>query len=156
MEEHREAVGLLAAGARSDPDREGALVTPGLEQLGQHPLSQGVERAGVAEERGLVRGHRVEDRATHVGTALGTQQTHQLGRPGQLELADDGQEARLQEAALAVPHDDAELVEHELAQPGLIFAAEFHDPFNSPSDGPGDCRGWPCGPPPPRVAPECL
>ena len=63
LEQHREAVRLLAAARGAAPDRQPALGGAGPDELRQHVLLHRVERVVVAEERRLVGRHGVDDAA---------------------------------------------------------------------------------------------
>ncbi len=77
-DDHRDRVRLLAGRAGGAPDRELALCLPPGDHLGEQLCPERFERVHVAEERGLVRGHRGDDLAVQPvrrpGTELGDQE----------------------------------------------------------------------------------
>ena len=66
---HHHTVGLLAGGGRAAPEVELPRLGVAFHDLGEEAFFQGLEGMDVAEERGLVRGHRVHDFAMQI--ALG-------------------------------------------------------------------------------------
>jgi hypothetical protein len=96
------------------------------EHVRQHHRGHRGERLPVAEERGLVRGQRVDDAAVHVGLGALLRARDELGDGGRAGLSRQRQEARLDEVLLAGFEHDRGVAANQAADVGEVAGGERH------------------------------
>src|SRR5918998_3980157 len=126
LEEHRDRVRLLPAGAGRRPDLQPLGRAAGRQQGGQHRRGEGGERVAVPEPRRLVRGQRLDDPAGRLRAGPGADRVDQLADVGQAHGAGDGQQPRLHQVLLARSEHDRALPVHQLAHPVEARRSEGH------------------------------
>ncbi len=105
--DHRQRIAFLARRAGGRPDADGLRRRARLQQRRQADLLELVERLGVAEEEGFVRGHRFDHVADDRFVILGADEAHEIVEGRQLPLARDRQQAAFQQIRLVVGQQQA-------------------------------------------------
>src|SRR3954467_9543531 len=126
LEQHRDRVRLLAAGAGGRPDLQ-ALVRATRRQQRRHDgRGQRGERITVTEPGGLIGGERLDDAAGAVGGGAGADVLDELRDVAQALLPGDRQQSRLDEVLLARLEHDRALLVPERADPVEAGRGEGH------------------------------
>src|SRR4051812_9650418 len=139
LEQHRDRVRLLPAGAGGRPDLQPIVGSAGGEQLRQHRRGERGERVTVTEPRGLVGGQRLDDLPGAVGAGLGAHRLDVLRDVGDALPAGDRQQPRLDEVLLARLENDGALLVHERTDPVEAGGGEGH---RGPPAGMAPVRAW--------------
>ncbi len=99
LKQDRQGIRFLAGGGRRAPDPQPALGRAADQRLRQQHVAEQVERRAVAEEEGLVGGHRLDDRLVDRRIARELQGPDEVAQRREAEAPADGREAALDEVA---------------------------------------------------------
>ena len=128
MEEHGQAIGLLACGAGRAPEAQPAQRPAGFDQRGQQIFAQQLEGTAVAKETGFVDGHGLGDGAFDAGIFSRLEVFDKLVETAHALVAQQLGQARLEEViARRIEHVLRE-AEDQLAQIAVVHAGRvLHD-----------------------------
>src|SRR6266540_2634155 len=141
-QEHRQAVGLLAARAGGRPDVQATLAPAPLDQAGQDLLAQRLPERRVAEEQRLVGGDRLDHLGVQRAVAEAAELGDQVGHGAHALLAHQPGQPRLDQVLLAGLQHDGRLLPHQPAQVVELEGGHAHVPCSPPSSG-SAARGRP-------------
>src|SRR5438093_7798433 len=127
-DQHRQAVGLLAAGATGRPDEERSRQALALDQVRQHVGAETLERSHVSEPGRLVGGQRVDDLLVQRGRLFLTEGCYEFGERTQAGAANERIQPGDGEVLLpGLEHDRGALTHQVLDVPEVLFG-EHHGP----------------------------